>query len=76
MPTHSATTADFFNPLTRHIETMVLEGHAPYPVERTLLTSGMTLAAVECLHRGQVLVETPDMAVRYEPQKVSLFWLD
>src|SRR5262249_29719541 len=41
MPTQSATTADFFNPLVRHIETMVIENRAPYPVERTLLTSGM-----------------------------------
>ncbi len=39
MPTQSATTADFFNPLARHIETLVLEAKSPYPVERTLLTS-------------------------------------
>lgn len=76
MPGAGATTADFFNPLVHHIERMVIENRAPYPVERTLLTSGMTMAAVESLHRGQVLVETPDMAVRYEAPKESLFWRD
>lgn len=56
MPTQSATTADFFNPLVRHIETLVLENRAPYPVERTLLTSGMVIAAVDSLHQSQVPV--------------------
>jgi hypothetical protein len=76
MPTVSATTADFFNPLVHHIERMIIENRAPYPVERTLLTSGMTLAAVESIHRGQVRIETPEMAVRYEAPKESLFWRD
>jgi hypothetical protein len=74
MPTHSATTADFFHPLVRHIETTVLEGRAPYAVERTLLTSGMTLAAVDSLYQGQILVETPEMRVAYASPKESTFW--
>lgn len=74
MPGHGSTTADFFNPLTRHIETMILEGRAPYRVERTLLTSGMVIGGVESLHRGQVLVETPEMEVRYRGPEPSLFW--
>jgi hypothetical protein len=76
MPGHGSTTADFFHPLVRHIEDVVLTGKLPYPVERTLLTSGMTLAAVESLHRGQVPVDTPDMAVRYEIGPESTFWRD
>jgi hypothetical protein len=76
MPTHSATTADFFNPLIRHIETLVLESRAAYPVERTLLTSGMTLAAVDSIHRGQTLVETPEMKVVYQGPKQSTYWRD
>jgi hypothetical protein len=76
MPTHGSTTADFFHPLVRHIEDMVLGGKAPYPAERTLLTSGMTLAAVESLHRGQKPVETPEMAVRYEVGPESTYWRD
>ena len=75
MPGRAATTADFFNPLARHIERMVVEGRAPYPVERTLLTSGMTMAGVESLHRGGVRVETPEMAVRYTAPRDSLFWM-
>ena len=44
MPGHGSTTADFFNPLSAHIEDLILENKAPYPVERTLLTSGMVIA--------------------------------
>lgn len=76
MPGRNATTAEFFNPLVNHIERMILENRAPYPPERTLLTSGMTLAAVESLHRGQTVVETPEMEVRYTAPKESLFWKD
>jgi hypothetical protein len=74
MPGRSATTADFFHPLTRHIEDMVLEGRAAYPVERTLLTSGMTLAAVDSIYKKYTPVETPDMEVVYRGPKESLFW--
>lgn len=76
MPGSGSTTADFFNPLVHHIETMVVENRAPYPIERTLLTSGMTLAAMESFHRGQVPVPTPEMAVRYEATEESTFWRD
>lgn len=73
MPGHGSSTADFFNPLVRHIERMVLDGRAPYPVERTLLTSGMTLAAVDSIHRGDQRVETPEMEVRYTVPAESWF---
>jgi hypothetical protein len=76
MPGQSATTADFFNPLVRHIETMFLENRAPYPVERTLLTSGMVIGGVESLHRGETLVPTPEMEVRYQGPRESLFRRD
>jgi hypothetical protein len=74
MPTFSATTADFFSPLVHHIENMVLESRAPYPVERTLLTSGMTLAAVDSIFKGYKPVETPEMEVVYKAPKESTFW--
>jgi hypothetical protein len=76
MPTHSATTADFFNPLIRHIETLVLENRAPYPPERTLLTSGMTLAAVDSIHQNYAVVKTPEMEVNYSVPDESHFWLE
>ncbi len=74
MPGHISTTADFFNPLVHHIETTVVERKPVYPPERTLLTSGMTLAAVESLHRGQVPVATPEMGVVYTVAPDSTFW--
>jgi hypothetical protein len=61
MPPAFTTLADFFNPLVNHIEQMILNNAAPYPIERTLLASGMTLNAVESLYRGQTLLPTPDL---------------
>jgi hypothetical protein len=74
MPTHGSTTADFFNPLTRHIEDLVLNRRANYPVERTLLCSGIVIAGVESLHRGEKRVETPQLRVKYEGPAESMFW--
>lgn len=73
MPDRGATTANFFNPLIHHIERLVIENKALYPVERTLLTSGMTLAGVESIHRGDQLIETPAMSVRYSVPEESTF---
>jgi hypothetical protein len=53
-----------------------MENRAAYPVESTLLTSGMTLAAVDSIHRGHTLVETPEMKVVYQGPKQSTFWRD
>lgn len=74
MPNHGSTTADFFNPLTRHIEDTIINRHAAYPVERTLLTSGMVIGGVKSLHAEQTLVKTPEMAVRYQVPEKSHFW--
>lgn len=74
MPGHGSTTADFFNPLARHIETTVLDRKAPYPVERTLLTSGMVIAAVNSLFQGETRIETPEMNVAYHVGPDSHFW--
>ncbi len=76
MPDHGSTTADFFNPLIHYVERMIVDNTVPYPIERTLLTSGMTLTGVESFHRGEEIVETPEMAVRYETPKQSRFWND
>ena len=74
MPTHGSTTADFFNPLTRHIENLVLDNKAAYPVERTLLTSGMVIGGVQSLFQGQTPIETPEMNVAYQAPRESHFW--
>lgn len=74
MPTHGSTTADFFNPLARHIETLILEGKTPYPVERTLLTSGMVIGGVESLASGGATYQTPQMQVVYRNENPAAFW--
>ena len=73
MPNRGSTTADFFNPLIRHIEDMVLTGKTPYPVERTLLTSGMVIAGVDSLHAGQVPIQTAEMKVTYQAPEKSMY---
>jgi hypothetical protein len=65
---------NFFSPQVHHIEQMILERKTPFPVERTLLTTGLTAAGVDSLWMGQGLIETPHLAVRYEPSKESTFW--
>jgi hypothetical protein len=74
MPTHGSTTADFFTPLIRHIETMVLTGKTPYPIERNLLTSGMVIAGVESLFQGSKVIETPEMGIAYQAYPSSAYW--
>jgi hypothetical protein len=76
MPTHGSTTADFFNPLVRHIEDLVIHRRTNYPIERTLLTSGMVIAGVDSLHQGQTPVETPEMAIAYQAPRESTFRRD
>jgi hypothetical protein len=74
MPDGRTTLADFFSPLVNHCETMYLTGKAVYPIERTLLTTGLTAAGVESLFRGQTRYDTPHLAIRYQPTKESTFW--
>lgn len=54
-------------------EEMFLTGQAPYPVERTLLTSGLVAAALQSLADGKKL-ETPQLAIRYPAPRKSQFW--
>jgi hypothetical protein len=68
------TTRNFFNPFVHHIESLFLTGKAPYPIERTLLTTGMTASGIESLYQKQKRLETPHLAVRYQPTTESTFW--
>jgi len=74
MPNHISSTADFFNPLMYNIEQTIVNRRTPYPIERTLLTSGMTLSSVESLHRGQIRVETPELNVAYRGAAAPAHW--
>jgi hypothetical protein len=53
---------------------MFLTGKAAYPVERTLLTSGLVAAGLQSLADGQTRLETPHLSVRYQPRRRSTFW--
>lgn len=74
MPPARTTLANFFSPQTNNVEKMFLTGKATYPVERTLLTSGLTEAGVDSLHQGQIRIETPHLDVTYQPTPESTFW--
>ena len=55
-------------------EETFVTGRAPYPVERTLLTSGLVEAGMQSLAGGQKRLETPHLAVRYQAPRGPLFW--
>ena len=50
-----------------HIERMVESGRAPFPIERTLLTSGLIDAVMTSRHEDGRWVETPHLAISYRP---------
>jgi hypothetical protein len=74
MPDGRTTLANFFSPLVNNMEQMFLTGKPTYPVERTLLTTGLTAAGVESLYRKQERYETPHLAIRYQATRESTFW--
>jgi hypothetical protein len=74
MPDGRTTLASFFSPLVNNAEKMYLTGKPTYPVERTLLTTGLTAAGVESLFRKQEKLDTQHLAIRYQPAKESTFW--
>ena len=75
MPDGRTTLASFFSPLVHNAEEMFLSGKSQYPIERTLLTSGLLIAGVESAHLGYKRLETPNLAaVNYQPSPQSTFW--
>jgi hypothetical protein len=55
-----------FSYLSLNVEEMLVTGKPSYPVERTLLTSGVLEAALDSRHQGHVRLETPHLDVCYE----------
>lgn len=75
MPDGRTTLASFFSPLVHNAEEMFLTGKAQYPIERTLLTSGLLIEGVDCARKGLQRKETPNLAaVNYQPNPKSTFW--
>jgi hypothetical protein len=69
----NATDKSYFTALAHYIEQLFLSGKEPYPVERTLLTSGLVIAGVDSLFQGQQRIKTPNLAIRYQPGKSTLW---
>jgi hypothetical protein len=59
--------------LAHKIEQMIETGVAPYPVERTLLTSGMLEACLDSRVRGHAKIETPHLDVTYRAPSESQY---
>jgi hypothetical protein len=53
--------------LVRAIDALIQTGHAPYPVERTLLTTGILDAIMTSRAEKNRRVETPYLDVKYQP---------
>ncbi len=57
--------------LVRKIEELFATGKAPYPVERTLMVSGIQESCLTSKFEGQKRLETPYLQVRYQAPKIS-----
>jgi hypothetical protein len=63
-----------FGNLVRKIEELFETGRPPYPVERTMLASGILDFSLESRYRGYTRLETPQLAsVRYQASPASHF---
>ena len=66
-----------FGCLVKKIEELFETGRAPYPVERSLLTSGMLDFALESRFQGHKKLATPELErVRYKASSASHFCVD
>jgi hypothetical protein len=75
MPDGRTTLASFFSPLVHNAELMFLTGKAQYPIERTLMSSGLLIAGVDSSLQGLKRIQTPNLAaVNYQPNPESTFW--
>jgi len=57
---------NLFKALAHAIQTCFRERRAPYPVERTLLTTGILAAAMDSRFEGGRVVETPHLSIAYK----------
>ena len=74
MPPARTTLANFFSPQVNNIEQMFLTGKATYPVERTLLTTGLVAAGVDSLFEDGSKQDTPHLDISYQSTPESTFW--
>lgn len=62
-----------FSMLVHGIAGMFETGRRPYPVERTLLTTGALARLMESAYRGHRRLETPELHIAYEPPAESFY---
>jgi hypothetical protein len=51
--------------MVKAFEELVLTRKTPFPIERTLLSTGITLFGLESRVQGQRWIETPQLAISY-----------
>lgn len=73
MPDGRTTLATFFSPLVNNMERLFETGHSPYPIERTLLTTGLTASGVDSLFAGGKKLDTPHLHFVYRAPEESMF---
>lgn len=59
---------NLFKALSHAIQTHIRQKQAPYPVERTLLVSGVLAAAMDSRFEQNKLIATPHLHVTYQPR--------
>jgi len=59
--------------LMHKVEEMIESGRAPYPVERTLLVSGLLESCLDSKRQGHRRLETAHLNVHYQPPRPSQF---
>ncbi len=62
-----------FAGLVYYIEQMIATGKEQYPVERTLLTTGVLAALFDSSYQNGKRIETPRLAIRYRVPEKSLY---
>lgn len=65
--------AAFLEALASHVEKFLATGKPPYPIERTLLTSGTLDLVLESRVQQSKRLETPELDIRYAPPADSGF---
>ncbi len=64
---------NLFKALSHAIQYMFVTKKTPYPIERTLLTTGLTEAVMQSRHRNGDIQPTPHLEFSYHPRDFTAF---